>query len=139
MKGQIKRLKREPEVLEEYDSIIKDQLRSGVIERVAKLEGACKVHYLPHQAVIRKDPETTKLRIVYDASAKEGKNGISLNDCLHTGPSLNPLLFGILVRFRENRVALVGDIEKAFLNISVDESDRDCLRFLWVDDVSDSN
>ena len=139
MKGQIKRLKREPEVLEEYDSFIKDQLKSGVIERVTELEGACKVHYLPHQAVIRKDAETTKLRIVYDASAKEGKNGISLNDCLHTGPSLNPLLFEILVRFRENRVALVGDIEEAFLNISVDVSDRDCLRFLWVDDVSDSN
>ena len=40
MKGQIKRLKREPEVLEVYDSIIKDQLRSRVIERVAELEGA---------------------------------------------------------------------------------------------------
>ena len=37
MKGQIKRLKREPEVLEVYDSIIKDQLRSGVIERVAEV------------------------------------------------------------------------------------------------------
>ena len=117
MKGQIKRLKRETEVLEVYDSIIKDQLRSGVIERVAELEGACKVHYLPDQAVIRKDTETTKLRIVYDVSAKEGKNRTSLNDCLYTGPSLNPLLFEILVRFRENRVALVGDIEKAFLYI----------------------
>lgn len=139
MKGQIKRLKREPEVLEEYDSIIKDQLSSGVIESVTELEGARKVHYLPHQAVIRKDAETTKLRIVYDASAKESKNGTSLNDCLHTGPSLTPLLFEILVRFRENRIALVGDIEKAFLNISVDVNDRDCLRFLWVDDVRDSN
>ena len=67
MKGQIKRLKREPEVLEErYDSIIKDQLRSGVIERVAELEEACKVHYLPHQAVIRKDAETKKLRVGYN-------------------------------------------------------------------------
>jgi len=75
MKSRIKRLKREPEVLEEYDSIIKDQLSSGVIERVMDLEGACKVHYLPHQAVIRKDAETTKLKIVYDASAKEGKMG----------------------------------------------------------------
>ena len=117
MKGQIKRLKREPEVLEEYDSTSKDQLRSGVIECVTELEGACKVHYLPHQAVIRKDAETTKLRIVYDASAKEGKNGKSLNDCLHTGPSLNPQLFEILLGFRENRVMLVRDIEKAFLDI----------------------
>ena len=77
----------------------------------------CKVYYLPHQAVIRKDTETTKLRIVYDVSAKESKNGTSLNDCLYTGSSLNPLLFEILVRFRGNRFALVGDIEKAFLHI----------------------
>ena len=139
MKSQIKRLKGEPEVLEEYDSIIKDQLSSGVIERVTDLEGACKVHYLPDQAVIRKDAETTKLRIVYDPSAKEGKNGTSLNDCLHTGPSLNPLLFEILVRSRENRVALVRDIEKAFLNIAVGVNNCDCLRFLWVDDARDSN
>ena len=98
MKGQIRRLKREPKVLEEYDSIIKDQLSSGVIESVTELEGACKVHYLPHQAVISKDAETTKLRIVYDASAKEGKNRTSLNDCLHIRPSLTPLLFETLVR-----------------------------------------
>ena len=97
------------------------------------LEGACKVHYLPHQTVIRKEAETTKLRIVYDASAKEVKNGTSLNDCLHTGPSLNPLLFEILVRSRENRVALVGDIETAFLNIAVGVNNCDCLRFLgWM-------
>ena len=138
MKSQIKRLTREPEVLKEYDLIIKDQLSSGIIKRVTDLEGACKVHYLPYQAVIRKDAETTKLRMVYDASAKEGKNGTSLNDCLRTGPSLNPLLFEILVTFRENRVVLVGDIEKAFLN-TADVNDRDWLRFLWVDDARDSN
>ena len=78
---------------------------------------------------------TTRVSIVYDASSKECKGGTSLNDCLHVGPSLNPLLHSILVRFRENRVALVGDIEKAFLNVEVDESDRDCLRFLWVNDI----
>lgn len=139
MKGQLKRLRKEPEVLDEYNSIIKEQLSSGVIEKVAELEESGKIHYLPHQAVIRRDATTTKLRIVYDASSKECKSGTSLNDCLHTGPSLNPLLFDILVRFRENRVALVGDIEKAFLNIGIDEKDRDSLRFLWVDDVRDNN
>ena len=139
MRGQLKRLRKEPDVLDEYDSIIREQLKSGVIEKVAELEESDKVHYLPHQAVIRRDATTTKLRIVYDASSKESKNGTSLNDCLHTGPSLNPLLFNILVRFRENRIALVGDIEKAFLNIGVDEKDRDFLRFLWVEDVRDNN
>ena len=124
MKGQLKRLRKEPKVLDKYDSIIKEQLNSGVIEKVAKLEETEKVHYLPHHGVIRRDAETTKLRIVHNASSKEGRNRTSLNDCLHTGPSLNPLLFEILVRCRENRVALVGDIEKAFLNIAVDAKDR---------------
>lgn len=53
------------------------------------------------------------------------------------GPSLNPLLYDILLRFRENNIVLVGDIEKAFLNVSVDKSDRDCLRFLWLEDPPD--
>ena len=51
---------------------------------------------------------------------------------VYVGPSLNPLLFDILLQFRENRVVLVGDIEKAFLNVGVDKKDRDCLRFLWL-------
>ncbi|XP_046854266.1 uncharacterized protein LOC124447403 [Xenia sp. Carnegie-2017] len=139
MKGQIKRLSNEPSLLKEYDNIIKEQLETGVIERVDESEPGVNVHYLPHQAVIRKEAKTTKLRIVYDASSKEGKRGTSLNDCLHVGPPLTPLLFDILIRFRENRVALVGDIEKAFLNVEVDEADRNYLRFLWVRDATNGN
>ena len=135
MKSQIRKLRKQPEILEEYDAVMKEQLDSGVIETVAQLEKADQVHYIPHLAVVRREASTTKVRVVYDASAKLGKEGISLNDCLHVGPSLNPLLFDILLRFREKRVALIGDIEKAFLNIEVDERDRDCLRFLWCEDV----
>ena len=62
-----------------------------------------------------------------------------MNDCLHVRPSLNPLFYSILLRFRENRIALVGDIEKAFLNVEVDEADRYCLRFLWVSNVKGDN
>ena len=123
MKGQIKRLTGEPKLLSEYDTIIKEQLNLGIIERVGELENKERVHYLPHQAVILKDAKTTKLRIVYDALSKEGKKGVSLNDCLHVGPSLMPLLFDILLRFRENPVVLIGDIEKAFLNVEVDRED----------------
>ena len=40
------------------------------------------------------------------------------------------------MRFRCHHVALVSDVEKAFLMVSVEEKDRDCLRFLWIDDVN---
>ena len=139
MKGQINRLTGEPKLLSEYDTIIKGQLNSGIIERVGELENKERVHYLPHQAVTRKDAKTTKLRIVYDASSKEGKKRVSLNDCLHVGPSLTPLLFDILLGFRENPVVLIEDIEKAFLNVEVDREDCDYLRFLWVKDVVSGN
>ena len=104
-----------------------------------ELDHAEKVHYLPHQTVIKKEVETTKFRVVFDASLKEGKRGTSLNDCLHVWLLLTPLLYDILLRFRENRIGIVADIEKAFLNIEVDRKDRDCLRFLWVEDPFDDN
>ena len=137
LKGQLGRLKKEPEILEEYDSVIKEQLEKGIIEPVIELERAEKIHYIPHHAVVRRDAKTTKVRVVYDASCKESPKGASLNDCLHIGPKLAQLLFHILLRFREKRIALVADIEKAFLSVEVDALDRDCLRFLWVKDVQD--
>ena len=50
--SQISHLKATPEVLEEYDKIIKEQLDNGIIEQVSELEASIKICYLPHQAVI---------------------------------------------------------------------------------------
>ena len=58
-----------------------------------------------------------------------------MNGCLYTGPALSEKIMDIIMRFRAHRKALAGDIEKAFLNVSVAEEDRDVLRFLWFDDV----
>ena len=116
--------------------MILEQLDSGVVSRVAELEDTGKVSYLPHSAVVRDNVETTKVRVVYDASCKDKNRKISLNDCLPVGPSLTPLIFDILLRFRQLKVALVEDIAKAFLNIEDNESDRNCLRFLWLKDVN---
>lgn len=93
-----------------------------------------RLHYLPHHGVSRQDKQTTKLRVVYDGSAKT--YGPSLNECLHTGPNFGQHILQILLRFRIHRIALVGDIEKAFLMVSVVDHDRDVLRFLWVTDVN---
>ena len=135
LRGQGKKLEQTPNIYAQYNDIINEQVKEGIIERVSELETADKIHYLPHRAVVRENAETTKVRVVYDASSKDRKSGVSLNDCLHVGPSLTPLIFDVLLRFRVNPIALVGDIEKAFLNIEIHPEHRDCLRFLWLNDI----
>jgi hypothetical protein len=137
LKSQVLKPRKEPDILGEYDKIIAEQINSGIVEKISDEEDCATVHYIPHFALIRKEAKTTKLRVVYDASAKIDKTSTSLNDCLYKGPSLNPLLFHISLRFRKKRTALVGDIEKAFLNVEVDEADRNFLRFLWLEDPND--
>ena len=134
LKGLLSRLRRSPEILKLYDSTIQEQLARGIIEPVPPDEKTDLVHYLPHHGVIRTDKATTKLRIVYDASSKT--SGPSLNECLYKGPKFNQLILDLLIRFRSYEVALIADVEKAFLMIAVDEKDRDVLRFVWVDDVA---
>ena len=77
------------------------------------------------------------MHVVYDASARS--NGPPLNDCLHPGPKFDQRIFDLLLRFRVHRVALIADIEKAFLMVSVAKDDCDSLRFLWIDDISKEN
>ena len=93
------------------------------------------LHYLPHFAVSKNDSLTTDLRVVYDGSAKVSKDSPSLNDSLHTGPSLLPTIISMLIKFRIYSVGLVADIEKAFLQIIIAQEDRDATRFLWLKDI----
>eukprot|EP00112_Aurelia_sp_Birch-Aquarium-sp1_P014174 Seg3041.3 transcript_id=Seg3041.3/GoldUCD/mRNA.D3Y31 product="hypothetical protein" protein_id=Seg3041.3/GoldUCD/D3Y31 len=137
LEGIFSRLKANPTLLSEYDSIIREQEIRGIIERVDPThEGELgQITYLPHHPVIRQDKTTTKVRIVYDASAKDC-NGTSLNSCLYTGPCLLKTVAEIMARFRLFPFALTSDIEKAFLMISIWPPDRNVLRYLWMDDVN---
>ena len=134
--GLVSRLLQDPQVLWEYDKTIKEQISKGIVEIVegSMVQNASKCHYLLHHAVIRKDKSTTKLRIIYDASANT--EGPSLNDCLYAGLSFGQHILDILIRFRLHRIALIADIEKAFLIIAIAEQDRDVLRVLWLDDIN---
>ena len=79
-----------------------------------------------------KEKSTTKVRPVFDASCR-GKDSPSLNDCLEKGPNLLEEIPRVLMRFRKEDIGVISDIRKAFLQISVEKSDRDFLRFLWWD------
>ena len=127
-----------PTLLHGYDQIIKDYLKNNITEEVNEYEVVISAHYLPH-AVIKLDRKTTKTRIVFDASAKSDKNEPSLNDILYSGPCLFPLIEDILLQFRLGRIAVVADIQQAFLQISVNECHRNYLRFLWYNDIFDED
>ena len=72
-------------MLAQYDAVIPEQLEEGMVKR-APSEVMGKEFYLPHRAVVQENAETTKLRVVYDASARTHNDAPSLNYCLHAGP-----------------------------------------------------
>ena len=84
---------------------------------------------LPHFAILKPNKATTKIRIVFDASAKY--EGTSLNDMIYSGPKLQRELFDVLLRFRCHPTALVCDIAEMYLRIQIPEADRAYHRFLW--------
>ena len=124
LKSLLKNLGQKQQVREAYDSVIKDQLENNIIEEVTDTE-------------INNSSESTKLRVVYDASAKSG-SGLSLNDCLESGPLLQNKFWDILIRTRFRPVVICEDIEKAFLQIKIRENETDCLRFHWSEKANNS-
>ena len=138
------------EIISEIESIFEKQLNEGIIERVledtdmdnytdeistneqvARNINVGAKHYIPHRYILKSKPSTTKVRIVFDASAKAGKKLNSLNDCLHPGPPLQLNQIGILLRWRMFPTCIHSDIKQAFLQLEIRDADRDATRFLW--------
>ncbi|KAH7693741.1 Zinc knuckle family protein, partial [Aphelenchoides avenae] len=127
-------LAKHPEGLEQFNDNFVSLLDRDMMEEVPT-DGAEDhlLHYLPTGPVWRED-KPTKLRVVVDASARADRGSRCLNDCLHPGPSLLENLVGIQLRSRLHPILLLGDVEKAFLQLSLAEEDRDVTRVLWLKD-----
>ena len=137
LRSLVNRLMKNPDHLRKYNAVLQDQLEKGIIEVVPEQDsGETLKHYIPHHEVVTPEKTTTKLRIVFDASAKTRKANRSLNECLHRGPVILEDLCGLLIRFRLNKVALIADVEKAFLQVGLQPDDRDVTRFFWLKDVT---
>ncbi|XP_049302953.1 uncharacterized protein LOC125776112 [Bactrocera dorsalis] len=95
-----------------------------------------KLYYMPHHAVVKTTSQTTKLRVVFNASMKS-TSGNSLNDALMLGPQLQQDLFSILVRFRTHRFGIIADIEKMYRQVYVAKEDTDYQRIVWRSNPAD--
>ncbi|XP_068229104.1 uncharacterized protein [Palaemon carinicauda] len=132
LKATEKRLKRLGATqCKKYQEQIQDMLDRGVAEKLLKSELDYKgpIFYLPHHAVYKTDSSSTPVRIVFDAAASY--QGISLNDLLAKGPDVINNLLGILLRFREGKIGVVGDIKKMYNTVKLSEEDMHTHRFLW--------
>ena len=125
-----KRLTRDSALAEKYKTGIHELLDKGYAEEVPHdeiLRADGYVNYIPHHPVLH--PKKDKCRIVFDGASKF--NGSSLNDHVLQGPDLANKLVGVLLRFRQGRVAFMSDIQSMFHQVLVPPLDRDALRFLW--------
>lgn len=119
----------------EYTSIINEYLALGHMTQVDVPDHSYGF-YLPHHAVIKPSCSTTKCRVVFDGSAKSS-TGVSLNDALEIGPTIQDDIFSLLLRFRTHAYVLTGDIEKMYQQFLVRPEDRPFQRILWRNDKNE--
>ena len=131
LKRVVRRLENDAELRKDYEKIIVDHLATGIIEKAPATPTGERVFYMPHKPVVKQDATTTKTRMVFDTSAKPQPTSNSINECRYPGPPLQPLLWDVLVRARMSPYLLIGDVEKAFLQIGLSEQDRDAFRFIF--------
>ena len=131
------RLKKDPHLYDKYKKGIDDYVNKGYackINQVPPVEARPEnsdVWYLPHHPVVHpQKPE--KPRIVFDCAASF--EGVSLNKQLLQGPDMTNKLVGVLLRFREDPIAFLADIEAMFCQVRVSLEHRNLLRFLWFED-----
>ena len=113
-----RRLERDKKLKLEYSEGIKGLLSKEYAEAVPEKDldrKDGKVFYLPHHPVINVNKD--KMRIVFDCSAKH--KGTSLNDQVLQGPDLTNKLTSVLLRFREDKVAVIGDVEAMYHQVRV--------------------
>lgn len=120
---------RNTELRDQYSAVINEYLELGHMSPARDTEKATGF-YLPHHAVIKEASMTTKIRVVFDGSAKSS-TGVSLNDVLMVGPTIQDDIFAHVIRFRLHNYVLTGDIEKMYRQFLVREEDRQFQRILW--------
>lgn len=109
-----RRLSRDPELKAQYVQFMNEYLTLGHMKRVDMSPSEdSKSYYLPHHCVFKGLKQSSKIRVVFDASCKSS-NGVSLNDILRVGLVVQQDLMSIVMRFRTIAYVMVADIIKMY-------------------------
>ena len=121
--------------IDEVNVKLQDHVDKGYIEKIdTKKENIKRIdsYFLSYFPVVNRTKDTTSLRLVFDAKAKD-RSGRSMNGAIEKGPNRLNDLFAILLRFRRYRYAFTADVSEMFLRIRLTESDKRYHRFWWND------
>ena len=126
-----RRFTKNKKFFEDYQKFNNDILQKGYARVASEIQPYGKTYYIPHHGIYHRS-KPGKIRVVFDCSAEF--NDKSINKELLSGPDLTNHLVGVLIRFCQEQVAVIGDIESMFYQVWVSEEHRSLLRFLWSKD-----
>nr|CAH7769929.1 unnamed protein product [Callosobruchus chinensis] len=87
-------------------------------------------YFMPHHGVLKESSCTTKLRVVFNASAPT-TTGLSLNDLQMTGPIIQQDLLSIILRFRMRSIVLSSDIKMMYRQVLINPNQRNLQKIVW--------
>ncbi|GBO22019.1 hypothetical protein AVEN_123332-1, partial [Araneus ventricosus] len=123
-----KRLNNDSSMANLYCNFMKEYEEFGHMQKIDSSDNL--KYVMPHHGVYRADSSTTKLRVVFDASAAF-TSGVSLNNCLLKGGVVQDDLFSTLLRFRKHQVAFTADVKKMYRQIWVNPDQCNFQCILW--------
>jgi hypothetical protein len=112
-----------------YHEFMKEYIDMGHMSLVSKQSNE-DGYYLPHHGILKETSQTTKLRVVFNASCPT-TNGKSLNDVLLNGPKIQCDLTDKLIRWRQHKYVYTADAAKMFRQIWLHPDDRKYHKILW--------
>ncbi|XP_029171362.1 uncharacterized protein LOC114940777 [Nylanderia fulva] len=113
-----RRFRTDPSLATEYTAFLTEYANLGHMTKIFPTEfpAQAPAYYIPHRAVIREHSNTTRLRVVFNASCNTA-TGKSLNSALHVGAKLQTDLVAVVLQWRQPRFALSADIAKMYRQI----------------------
>ena len=139
------KFKNKKEQLEQYDGVIKQQIRDGILaesdSNIDALRASPEVSFVAHNAVFRPGATSTKCRVVLlsNLCEKKPQGSLSHNQVSIPGPQLNNKIVTTCTLYRFNKYLLIYDLEKAFLQLALQPSDSAKLHILWFKDVQNGD
>ncbi|XP_029174695.1 uncharacterized protein LOC114943271 [Nylanderia fulva] len=127
-----RRFRTDPSLATEYTAFLTEYANLGHMTKIKPTEfpAQAPAYYIPHRAVIREHSNTTRLRVVFNASCNTATSK-SLNSALHVGAKLQTDLVAVVLQWRQPRFALSADIAKMYRQILVHPLDTKYQCLLW--------